>query len=124
MQEVNNQIKPWMLYDGTRFIRININDIAYLEASRVYCQIHMKAVGQEKKGKIYTLSRPLGEVQKSLPADTFVRIHRSYTINIWTIQMVMGRYVTLTDGTQLMMGEQFSDAFEGRFMILNQPYPK
>lgn len=126
-RDIGNNVakqKPWMLNDGTRMVRIDINDIAYLKADRVYCQIHMKAEGREKEGKVYTLSRPLCEVEKSLPSDTFVRIHRSYIINIWMVQMVIGRWVTLMDGTQFTMGEQYTDAFNGRFMVLNQPYPK
>lgn len=126
-RDIGNNVakpKPWMLNDGTRMIRIDINDIAYLQADRVYCQIHMKAEGREKEGKVYTVSRPLGEVEKTLPADTFVRIHRSYIINIWMVHMVMGRQVKLMDGTFFTMGEQYSDALDGHFMILNQPYPK
>lgn len=116
--------KPWMLNDGTRLVRIEINDIAYLKADRVYCQIHMNAEGREREEKVYTLSRPLGEVEKSLPADSFVRIHRSYIINLWMVHSVMGHVVTLTDGTEITMGEQFRDALNGRFWVLNQPYPK
>lgn len=116
--------KPWMLNDGTRLVRIEINDIAYLKADRVYCQIHMKAEGCGREGKEYTLSRPLGEVEKTLPADTFVRIHRSYIINLWMVQSIMGRIVKLMDGTEISMGEQFRDALDGRFWVLNQPYPK
>lgn len=116
--------KPWMLNDGTRLVRININDVAYLKADRVYCQIHMKAEGREREGRIYTLSRPLGEVEQTLPPGTFVRIHRSYIINIWMVQMVMGRIVRLMDGTEMTIGEQYRDALNDRFWVLNQPYPK
>lgn len=108
--------KPFMLNDGTRLVRINIQEVAYLQADRVYCQICMR------DGRThYTLSRPLGEVEKSLPEGEFVRISRSYVINLQMVQMIMGRIVRLDNGEEFTMGEQYKGAFDGRLTVFPQP---
>lgn len=111
--------RPVMLNDGTRLLRINPSDIAYIQADRVYCHIYMS------DGKTdYTISHPMGEIEKHLPTDTFVRIHRSFIINIWMVKMKMGRLVTLTNGLQFTVGEQYLHSLDDCFIIFGQPRPK
>lgn len=116
--------RPLMLDDGTCMIRIEMEDIIRVEADRVYC--HLYVIDRKRQGAVvkHTLSRPLCEVEKFLPAETFVRIHRSHIINIWKVRMVMHRQITLDDGTMLTMGESYTDCLNGRFWVLNKPYPK
>lgn len=111
--------RPVMLNDGTRLLRINPSNIAYIQADRVYCHIYMI------DGKTdYTISHPMGEIEKHLPTDTFVRIHRSFIINIWMVKMIMGRLVTLTNGQQFTVGEQYLHSLDDCFIIFGQPRPK
>lgn len=123
LQAAETAKRPLMLDDGTCMIRIEMEDIIRVEADRVYCHLH---VWDRRKQKVmeHTISRPLCEVEKFLPADTFVRIHRSHTINIWKVYRVMHRQITLDDGTMLTMGESYTDCLNGRFWVLNKPYPK
>lgn len=115
--------RPLMLDDGTRMVRIEMEDILHIEADRVYCHLYVQSHKVEGKVEKHTLSRPLGDVEKVLPAETFVRIHRSHMVNIWKIRQVMGRIVTLDDGTTITMGESYTDVLKGRFMVLNKPFP-
>lgn len=115
--------RPMMLDDGTCMVRIEMEDIIRVEADRVYCHIYVLDLKKQKVEK-HTISRPLCEVEKGLPSETFVRIHRSHIINLWKVRQVMHRQITLDDGTQLTMGENYKDCLNGRFWVLNKPYPK
>ena len=59
--------------------RVCIHDIVYLEAQQNYCVIHLLK-GNEKSRMMVTV--PMCEVLEDLNPDLFVRIHRSYAVNI------------------------------------------
>lgn len=107
--------RPVMLNDGQRLLRISLNDVTYLEADRVYCKMHMRD-GQT----VHTLNTPLGTVERSLPSDTFVRIHRSYIVNIWHIRIFMGRIIKLDSGQNLTLGEQYKHALDNAFIVIGE----
>ena len=56
--------------------KLKCSTICYLEAAGSYCNIYMA------KNKIMTIPQSLGEIVDSLPIDIFIRVHRSYVINI------------------------------------------
>ena len=111
----NSVLRPVMLNDGHRLLRIDIADVAFIEADRVYCRVHMR------DGKtVHTLCSPLNTVEESFPMDTFVRIHRSYIINIWRVQMVMGRLVRLDTGDEFTVGKTYKDVLCEHFLVLGE----
>lgn len=63
------------------------SDIAWLEASRDYCFIHFK-----DHPKIIVV-HPLGELERVLPADQFVRVHRSYMVNLEYVDRLLGNTI-------------------------------
>lgn len=66
------------------FEKLSYNTICYLEASGSYCNIHTIDC------KKYTVSQPLGEITNCLCPDTFIRVHRSYVININYVDKYIG----------------------------------
>ncbi len=62
-------------------VKLLINDINYVEADRNYCRIYTK-------GKEYLLSSTLKDLDEKLPEEHFLRIHRSYIVNISNIEEV------------------------------------
>lgn len=72
--------------------------IIYLKADGSYCEIHLT----DKKKK--TVSRPLRFVESRLKTDSFIRVHRSFLVNIDFIKEWKksdGGIVILTDGSQI-----------------------
>lgn len=63
------------------------SDIAWLEASRDYCFIHFK-----DQPKIIVV-HPLGELERVLPADQFVRVHRGYMVNLEYVDRLLGNTI-------------------------------
>ena len=50
-------------------------DIIYCKADDNYCEIYTT-------NKMYTISKPLKEIEKSINKTLFIRIHRSYLVNL------------------------------------------
>ncbi|WP_235297927.1 LytR/AlgR family response regulator transcription factor [Portibacter marinus] len=62
-------------------IMVHMEKILFLEASRNYCRI--KTSDQELH-----VSTPMGNIEKLLPNDTFVRTHRSFIVNLKSITSI------------------------------------
>ena len=61
--------------------QITVSDIAYIEAMKDNCIIHMV------DGKRYTQSCPMGGIEPELNPNMFKRIHHSFIVNIRYIDM-------------------------------------
>ncbi|WP_304238244.1 LytTR family DNA-binding domain-containing protein [Jiulongibacter sediminis] len=69
-----------------KLVKIFINDILYLVAERSYCQIFTK-------NQQFVLSVPLKSVEHKLQTAQFLRVHRSYLVNIKAIDEISQNYV-------------------------------
>lgn len=67
--------------DGTKLVRVNFDDILYVEGLKDYVTIHTR----EKK--IVTLQR-LKTLETQLPPDRFVRVHHSFIVALKAIDVV------------------------------------
>lgn len=67
--------------DGTKLVKINLDDILYVEGLKDYVTIHTK----EKK--VVSLQR-LKSLETQLPSEKFVRIHHSYIIALKAIDVI------------------------------------
>ena len=72
-----------------RIVKIIIADILYIEADRNYCHIH-------SKGKDFLLVATLKDIEKKLPKNYFLRVHRSYIINISQIDEVAAKHLVIS----------------------------
>jgi DNA-binding LytR/AlgR family response regulator len=71
-----------------KMVKIDIGDILYVEADRNYCRIFSKA-------KEYLLVTTLKDMDEKLPSKHFMRIHRSYIINLSQIDEIGGTHVVI-----------------------------
>jgi len=71
-----------------RMIKILIKDIYYFEADRNYCKIFAK-------NKECLLVMTLKEINDRLPPEHFLRIHRSFIINLSHVDEVAGTHVVI-----------------------------
>ncbi|WP_297070535.1 LytTR family DNA-binding domain-containing protein [uncultured Duncaniella sp.] len=83
-------------------ITIPLNDIIYVEAMEGYSKIF-------RTGGVCTVSRViLKSIGAMLPANKFVRIHRSYIVAVDKITGFTRQNVTLESGVTLPVGRQYS----------------
>lgn len=81
---------------------VRISSLRYLEADGNYCLIHTADLPKP----LQTLAM-LQSLLDRLPADRFVRIHRSYAVNIARIRTLQRQSLTLDDGTTLNIGATY-----------------
>lgn len=67
--------------DGTKLVKINFDDILYVEGLKDYVTIHTK------QQKVVSLQR-LKSLELQLPSDKFIRIHHSYIIALKAIDVI------------------------------------
>ena len=88
-----------------KVIKIAVSDIRYVEGMSEYLKIHLE--GQPKP--VVTLLS-MKKMEEFLP-PTFMRIHRSYIINLKKILEVNKNRVILDADTYLPVGDNYKDAF-------------
>ena len=89
-----------------RIVKVTISDIRYVEAMSEYLKVWLEG---EAKPLITLLS--MKKMEERLPA-TFMRIHRSYIINLDKIQEVNKNRVIMDADTYLPIGDLYKEAFQ------------
>ena len=89
-----------------RIVKVSISDIRYVEAMSEYLKVWLSS---EPKPIITLLS--MKKMEERLP-DTFMRIHRSYIINLTKIQEVNKNRVIMDADTYLPIGDNYKEAFQ------------
>ena len=88
-----------------RVVKIAISDIRYIEGMSEYLKIHLESLPKP----IVTLLS-MKKLEEFLPTH-FMRIHRSYIINLKKIQEVNKNRVIMDSETYLPIGDNYKDAF-------------
>lgn len=93
--------------------RLALADIRWLEAERDYVRVHMK-------DHSHLVNAMLGEMEKALDGQPFVRVHRSAIVRKDKVRAVLrGRFSTpvleLDDGHRLPVGRKYRDAVRSAF---------
>ncbi len=85
---------PFILSDSIfvrhleKMVRVDIKDILYIEAERNYCRIYSKL-------KEYLLVMTLKDLDEKLPQQHFIRVHRSFIINLSQIDEVATSHIVI-----------------------------
>lgn len=89
-----------------RIVKVNISDIRYVEAMSEYLKVWLR---NEAKPIVTLLS--MKKMEEHLPQN-FMRIHRSYIINLNDIQEVNKNRVILDAETYLPLGDSYKETFQ------------
>ncbi len=87
-------------------IRIELNTILYIESANEYIRIHLES------GEIITTFMRLKHVESKLPAQHFMRVHRSFIVHLEKIKAVEKRRLLIGTKTYIPIGEQFKRGFD------------
>ena len=88
-----------------RVVKVSIGDIRYVEGMSEYLKLHLE--GQPKP--LVTLLS-MKKLEERLP-DHFMRIHRSYIVNLKKIQEVNKNRVVMDADTYLPVGDLYKERF-------------
>ena len=89
-----------------RIVKVSISDIRYIEAMSEYLKVYLES---EAKPIITLLS--MKKMEERLP-DYFMRIHRSYIINLTKIHEVNKNRVIMDSDTYLPIGDMYKETFQ------------
>lgn len=93
-------------------VKVALNDILFLEADRNYCTIHTS----ERK---FLLSVPLRNIEAQIPVSQFVRVHRSFVVNLFQIDAISENQEYLSMGThQVPISRRMKDQVVKRLKMI------
>lgn len=84
-------------------IRINFNEIAYVESIKDYVSINTER-------EEYIVLETLKSLEQQLPKN-FNRIHKSFIINLDMVKAIDGKLITLSSGKPIPIGDTYKSDF-------------
>lgn len=100
--------------DGYNIVRISVSDIMYIESQSEYQKIHMA------DGKFHMPLMSIKRLAELLPEDTFLRIHRSYIVNMNHVVDISRMRIRMPHDVVLPVGESYKEhvqTYIGKRMI-------
>lgn len=85
-----------------KLVKLRYSEISFIEALADYVKIHT----HEKR--IITL-QTMKKMEEKLPADKFIRVHRSYIVSIDKIKAVSGSKIEV-DGQEIPIGKNYKES--------------
>jgi hypothetical protein len=99
---------PVELRIGSRRLYLDPAEILWLKAAGNYVEV-------SAQGAVHLVRRPLADLLAELPADRFVRVHRSFAVNRNAIARIDSKpsgdmVLSLRDGTEVPASRRFREA--------------
>ena len=108
LQEVSKIDEDDAIFLKTEYkiVRINISHIRYVEAMSEYLRIYLV---NSTRPIIVLLS--MKKMEERLPSRTFMRVHRSYIINLKMIREVSKNRIIIGDDIDVPIGDSYRNQF-------------
>ena len=103
-EEVNSDKDSLFIKAEYKLLRIRLEDIIYIEGMREYIQIHTK-----NDPPVMTLMS-MKKIEEFLPEDKFLRVHRSFIVNL--------SQITTVERNRIVFGKKYipvSDQYKEKF---------
>lgn len=108
MQDVSQIDEDDAIFLKTEYkiVRINISHIRYVEAMSEYLRIYLT---DNNRPIIVLLS--MKKMEERLPKHSFMRVHRSYIINLKMVQEISKNRISLGDDIEIPIGDSYREQF-------------
>ena len=105
-ENLNNISYPADIFikSGYEHIRITVEEIFYIQSDTDYTEIYISK-------KKYLTSEALHYWMDNLNPMQFVRVHKSFIVNVSKIEKVVANKVHLSDGNKIPIGRTFKEQF-------------
>ncbi|MEI6047456.1 MAG: LytTR family DNA-binding domain-containing protein [Bacteroidota bacterium] len=104
--EVRSNKDFLFIKSGYKLLRINFDDIKYIEGMSEYIRIHLT----NAKPVMTLLS--MKSVEAILPPDRFLRVHRSYIVNLTKISVIERNRIIFDANVYIPVSEQYKSNFQ------------
>lgn len=89
-----------------KVLRINFDEIKYIEGMSEYIRIHLTT------GKPVMTLLSMKAVEEVLPADRFMRVHRSYIVSLSKISVIERSRIIFDGNVYIPVSDQYKTAFQ------------
>jgi two-component system, LytTR family, response regulator LytT len=89
-----------------KLMRIDLSDIKYIESMHEYIRIHLL-----NSKPVMTLVS-LKSIEEQLPADRFMRVHRSFIVNLERIKVIERNRIIFDNNVYIPVSDQYKAKFQ------------
>lgn len=100
----HEQVPYIFIRQDTRLVKVGFDDICYIQGERDFCSVYLST------GKRILAGSHLKLLNNALPSGKFMRVHRSYIINLDKLRALKGNVVEICDA-EIPIGGSFREAF-------------
>jgi len=104
--EVHSDDKFLFIKSEYKILRINLSNIKYIEGMREYVRIHLS----NEKPVMALMS--MKKMEEFLPNDQFMRVHRSYIVNLAKITTIERNRIVFDEKVYIPVSEQYKPKFQ------------
>ncbi len=105
-QEVTSNKDFLFIRSDYKILRINLDDIKYVEAMNEYIRIHLV------NGKPVMTQLSMKAVEEKLPGERFMRVHRSYIVNLSRIPVIERNRIIFDGTVYIPVSGQYKSRFQ------------
>lgn len=105
----NNKPAPEYFFVNVEYslVKVTLADIVYIEGLKDYIKIHLHS-----NSKPVITRMPMKAIEEQLPAEKFIRIHKSYIVSLAFITAIRKTSVFI-GSTELPVSDNYRDAITG-----------
>jgi two-component system response regulator LytT len=93
-------------------VKLQADEVYYIEALKDYVVIHTRDTR-------YTVHSTMKDIEKKIPSDRFLRVHRSYIVNLDRIERIEQNHVILQDDKKAMpVGGAYKESLQERINLI------
>ena len=102
------QLKEQKLFikSDHKIIKIDLSQVTYIEGMREYVRIHL--LNREPVMTLIGMSK----IEEALPKDRFMRVHRSFIVNLDTITTIERNRIVYDKNVYIPVSEGYREAFK------------
>jgi len=104
--EIRSNKKFLFIKSDYKLLRINFDDINYIEGMSEYIRIHLT-----NSKPVMTLLT-MKSVEDQLPSDRFMRVHRSYIVNLEKISVIERSRIIFDGKVYIPVSDQYKSNFQ------------
>ncbi len=105
-QEIKSNNEFLFIKSDYKIVRISLNTIKYIEGMREYVRIHLEG----RKPVMSLIS--MKNLEQQLPAVSFMRVHRSYIVNLNKITTIEKNRILFEPDIYIPISDQYKDQFQ------------
>jgi DNA-binding LytR/AlgR family response regulator len=112
----NSDVNEIFIKKGSTLVKLKIKDIIYVEALENYVILYTK---NEK----FTIHFTMKAIENQLPSGIFIRVHRSFIVNISLIKTIKENSLDLIMGNEVRdipIGLSYKDSLLNRINIMSR----